>query len=144
MPTPDGTLPADVLDALRRGQHLEAIKLLREATGIGLKEAKEAVDAHLRGEPARASRAAAVGRLPPSVASKLQRGDKIEAIKLLRERTGLGLKEAKDWIEASPQRHLNALRTLSPGEVPRSGNTMWWLIALVIAGAAAYSLLSGR
>lgn len=29
----------------------------------------------------------------------LARGDKIAAIKTVRERTGLGLKEAKDWVE---------------------------------------------
>lgn len=38
--------------------------------------------------------------LPPIVAEALKRGDKIEAIKRLRGITGLGLKEAKDWIES--------------------------------------------
>jgi len=37
------TLPGDVSDALRRGRKIEAIKLLRVARGLGLKEAKEAV-----------------------------------------------------------------------------------------------------
>jgi hypothetical protein len=39
-------LPSKVLMALERGQKIEAIKLLREARGLGLKEAKEAVDAY--------------------------------------------------------------------------------------------------
>lgn len=38
--------------------------------------------------------------LPPTVAEALKSGDKIEAIKRLRGITGLGLKEAKDWIES--------------------------------------------
>ncbi len=37
-------LPDNVLDALRRGRKIEAIKLLRKQRGIGLKEAKDAVD----------------------------------------------------------------------------------------------------
>ena len=38
--------------------------------------------------------------LPPDAIAALQRGDKIEAIKITRERLGLGLKEAKDLVEA--------------------------------------------
>ena len=37
--------------------------------------------------------------LPPSVADAVQRGKKIEAIKRYRETTGVGLKEAKAFIE---------------------------------------------
>jgi hypothetical protein len=40
----DQDLPVEVIAALERGQKIEAIKLLRELKGIGLKEAKEAVD----------------------------------------------------------------------------------------------------
>lgn len=41
---PVGDLPADVQDALDRGQKIEAIKRLRQATGLGLKEAKDRID----------------------------------------------------------------------------------------------------
>ena len=34
-------LPANVQAALERGSAIEAVKLLREATGLGLKEAKD-------------------------------------------------------------------------------------------------------
>lgn len=46
MPSLDNELPPQVQAALARGQKIEAIKLLREARGMGLKEAKEAVEAH--------------------------------------------------------------------------------------------------
>jgi hypothetical protein len=36
---------ASIQDALRRGQKIEAIKLYREHSGLGLKEAKDAVEA---------------------------------------------------------------------------------------------------
>jgi hypothetical protein len=38
---PYADLPAPVLDALRRGKKLEAIKAFRVATGAGLKESKD-------------------------------------------------------------------------------------------------------
>ena len=46
--------------------------------------------------------------LPRAVADALQRGKKIEAIKLYREATGTDLKEAKDFIEAAQRGDGNA------------------------------------
>ena len=37
--------PADIVDALRSGQQILAIKLWRERTGVGLAEAKNEMDA---------------------------------------------------------------------------------------------------
>lgn len=37
-------LPDEVVDAIQRGRKIEAIKRLRQAEGMGLKEAKEAVE----------------------------------------------------------------------------------------------------
>jgi len=39
------SLPPDVVDALRQGNKIEAIKRLRAAIGVGLAEAKAVVDA---------------------------------------------------------------------------------------------------
>lgn len=36
--------PADIVDALRAGQKITAIKLWRERTGLGLAEAKDQID----------------------------------------------------------------------------------------------------
>src|SRR5438132_45428 len=38
-------------------------------------------------------------KAPPGVQDALDRGDKIKAIKLYRDATGVGLKEAKDFVE---------------------------------------------
>jgi ribosomal protein L7/L12 len=38
------SVPADVVEALQRGEMILAIKRLRQATGMGLKEAKDYVD----------------------------------------------------------------------------------------------------
>jgi ribosomal protein L7/L12 len=118
-PATPADVEAEILALLRNGNKIEAIKRLREATGLGLKEAKDAIDAL---EAANAGSPAGVytnvGRLledrpnavrasvpaPAEVDSHIQSllrsGQKIEAVKLYREVTGLGLKEAKDHVDA--------------------------------------------
>ncbi|MCT2398379.1 ribosomal protein L7/L12 [Novosphingobium mangrovi (ex Huang et al. 2023)] len=44
-PDPGPSVRAEIEAAIAEGRKIEAIKLLREATGMGLKEAKEAVEA---------------------------------------------------------------------------------------------------
>ncbi|WP_439887758.1 hypothetical protein ACSX1C_00435 [Pseudomonas sp. MBLB4123] len=44
-------LPPEVLEALRRGRKIEAIKRLREARGLDLREAKQEVEAFLQVHP---------------------------------------------------------------------------------------------
>ena len=44
----DPALSPQIQDALRRGNKIEAIKIYREMTGVGLAEAKQAID---RAEP---------------------------------------------------------------------------------------------
>ena len=64
-----GELPATAVEALRRGNKIEAIKCYREATGEGLKESKEAVEAYESSHPALApapaceTRSCGAGRL---------------------------------------------------------------------------------
>jgi len=90
---------AELRALLAEGRKIAAIKRYREETGVGLAEAKQAVEALERdeppptGEPADSSSEAEIVAL-------LQQGRKIKAIKLYRERTGVGLKEAKDAVEA--------------------------------------------
>jgi ribosomal protein L7/L12 len=43
-PNSDPALAPEVQDALRRGNKIEAIKIYRELTGVGLAEAKQAID----------------------------------------------------------------------------------------------------
>ena len=44
-------LPPDVISAIRAHRKIEAIKMLRELRGLGLKEAKDAVEAYERDNP---------------------------------------------------------------------------------------------
>lgn len=43
-PNSDPVLSAQIQDALRRGNKIEAIKIYRELTGVGLAEAKDVID----------------------------------------------------------------------------------------------------
>lgn len=99
-------------DLIATGRKIEAIKLYREQTNCGLKEAKDVIDA--MDEAMRNGRPVSfplVSSPPPAqVASPddqlaqlhgmIFAGQKITAIKLYREATGVGLKEAKDAVEA--------------------------------------------
>lgn len=95
---------------LEAGNKIEAIKLYRQFTGQGLKEAKDAVEAIEAGQSfsltftaPQAASGSPLAQNPAAilaVKALLQAGNKIEAIKVYRQLTGLGLKEAKDAVEA--------------------------------------------
>jgi len=89
---------------LAEGQKIEAIKVYRERTGAGLAEAKDAVEALEAGK-----RLPSQGMTDPEsdkeLIALLEQGQKIEAIRMYREKTGAGLKEAKDAVEALAAKH---------------------------------------
>jgi ribosomal protein L7/L12 len=84
---------------------INAIKLYREFTGEGLKEAKEAVEAIERGQKPAFSAYHTLPATQPAadtmarIKQELQAGHKIEAVKLYREAYNVGLKEAKDAVD---------------------------------------------
>ena len=51
MPDVNPPLPVQVIAALQQGNKLEAIKLLRKAQGIGLKDAKDSVESYIAHHP---------------------------------------------------------------------------------------------
>lgn len=50
-PSDSPSIPEVAAAALDQGKQIEAIKLVREINGIGLKEAKDLVDAYIAGRP---------------------------------------------------------------------------------------------
>ena len=82
--------------------------------------------------------------LPPSAAAALQQGNKVEAIRLLREKTGIELKAAKELVEANAERILSKRASLSPGEVPHSRGVVHWLVASAIVVAFIVYVLLQR
>lgn len=116
----------EIGELLAQGNKIHAIKIYRGATGVGLKEAKDRVEAWPNGvsiAPAAGSfpsgaqpphdifpaadmppRPAGGYGLTPDAAAQIDRlvtdDRKIEAIKVYRESTGVGLKEAKVAVDA--------------------------------------------
>jgi large subunit ribosomal protein L7/L12 len=101
--TPAATdLESELLALVDAGNMIGAIKRYREATGADLLRAKEHVEAlkATRSLPAGVIRPSAGPEFEAEVLNLVASGRKIEAIKVYRERTGVGLKEAKDAVEA--------------------------------------------
>jgi Ribosomal protein L7/L12 C-terminal domain len=112
IPTSEGSLPPDVIDALNKGRLIEAIKLLRTGSGLGLKEAKDIIDAHIR-----------------------------------REGAPVGSQVAKEAAAASQRRMVADHSTAagcSPGEVPRAQNSAWVIMVLAAAAFLGYYFLRGQ
>src|SRR5262245_55920557 len=121
---------------VRAGQKIEAIKLYRQIFNVGLKEAKDAVEALAASKPVQLT----PGFTPPAAAGQwvgqaqkiqemmrlIQADRKIEAIKIYREIFGVGLKEAKDAVEALAAGRSAQFTSLSmgtPGSVEFNATT---------------------
>ena len=110
---PGGT-EDDLSSLIRQGRKIEAIKLYRAQTGVGLAEAKAAVEAMEGGEsPPPGGDAPAPEDIDADLWELLKSGQKIEAIKRYRAQTGVGLAEAKAAVEAIGRKH--GLAVKGPG-----------------------------
>jgi len=98
--TPDQV--QQIHEFIHNQQLIYAIKLYREATGVGLAEAKDAVEKMARNEyvkPPDGVRDYDNPVLEGKIKSLLARRQKIDAVKIYREEYGVGLKEAKDAVD---------------------------------------------
>ncbi|NNB97284.1 hypothetical protein HI113_25605 [Corallococcus exiguus] len=93
----------NLAELIESGQTINAIKLYRQLHGCGLKEAKDAVEA-MRDGRVRMESLEPSGLSGPEVNDAIERAVRsnnlIQAIKLYRDQHGVGLKEAKDAVEA--------------------------------------------
>lgn len=132
-------LPAEAIAALSRGQVVEAVKIVRDKTGLGLKESKDLVDAYRDGEvpprdeAMRARLESIAGKhglkVPEEAMTAMERGDLKTALERLRQ--------AKD---ASPQTALHAghaSRATSTVSRETSRNGWVWILLFAAAIAAA-------
>jgi hypothetical protein len=104
------SLPPEVLEALKRGNKIEAIKLLRERMAVGLAEAKSVVEAH--------------GMMSGNSAPKARPGAKPAAVRSkVANHTSAYIRARED--------------DLSPGEVPRSSASPLGIVIAIAAVATA-------
>jgi len=165
-------LPPEAIAALERGNLIEAIKIVRDRTGMDLRSSKEAVE-HYANSGALATNARAdlqegdwgrdgdadeavaqtgsgmpvtgAAAVPAAALAALARGQKVEAVRLTREATGLGLAAAKQLVEAhqnasaSDFGQLPSSAALNPMAEPGrvSGGGFEWLPVIVVLLIAA-------
>jgi large subunit ribosomal protein L7/L12 len=94
----------EIVDALKEKSLLEAselVKMIEEAFGVSA--AAAAVAAPAAGGAAAEAAPAAEEKTEFDVILQAAGGNKINVIKVVREITALGLKEAKDLVEAAPK-----------------------------------------
>jgi len=93
-----------IKELIAKGNKIAAVKLYREITFVGLREAKDAVEAIERGIPVNIPAHTPVGKPAPGLETEIKRllaeRKKIDAVRVYRETYKVGLKEAKNAIDA--------------------------------------------
>lgn len=162
MSSDDLHFSAKAIDAIRRGRKVEAIKYVREDNGIGLREARDAVEAYAVGiQTLPHSAAPALPAEPPHSQASLamidrllQEGEKLQVIQLLHKVTDMDLRQAKAWVDARLEGSAQttdgaapAAQTVRPASAsagPRHGPTVqrdtasdsWMWVVLVLLAVA--------
>ena len=102
MPTLHPEQVEQIHEYIHNQQLIHAIKLYREATGVGLAEAKGAVEAMARGEAIKHPSGTMDYDNPvleAKIKSLLSRREKVDAVNIYRDEYGVGLKDAKDAVD---------------------------------------------
>ncbi len=94
------SLPDQLVELIRSGRKLEAIKILREETGVDLKTAKDAID-KLDADPMfdPISLSDKITDVSDEVKDLAMNGERIAAIKLLMDRTGVDQRDAEIAVD---------------------------------------------
>ncbi|MCB1555154.1 MAG: ribosomal protein L7/L12 [Xanthomonadales bacterium] len=130
------------LAALRAGNMIQAIKIVRQETGLGLAEAKQLVEQVDRGGGSLPD--SSFGGpfsdsdqvdLPVAALVALRAGKLVDAIAALRQKTGLGLMESKQAVEAYLAEHPLLQRQFEEAAAARR-KPPFVVIAVVVAIAA--------
>lgn len=89
---------------LLQGRKIEAIKYLKDNVSMGLKEAKDYVEGLTIEDEEKVTREPGLNNLDAETVEEarelLRLGHKMEAIKFIREESGISLKEAKEFVES--------------------------------------------
>ncbi len=76
--------------------------------------------------------------LSPAAIAALWKGQMIEAIKLVRQERNLGLKEAKDAVEAYLKTQPELMKTMATAQAEQKQGYVRWLVVAVLLALAAY------
>jgi ribosomal protein L7/L12 len=130
----DPGVQAEICRLLEQGKKIEAIQQYREHTGASLVDAKEAIEALEREQKAALrEKRDPDGSLESRIVTLLERGEKIQAVALYRDETGVRLKDAKDAVEAIAVKH----KALHGGRAGCLGTLLFFVAVILAAFAAA-------
>lgn len=135
---PNSRLPAGAAAALRAGDTIEAVKIVREATGLGLAEAKALVEA----AAAPAAVAARDGELPGAAIAALHAGRMIDAVRIVREQRRTGLKDAKDAVDAYLAGHAAVRARVDAAQAQARRTLINWAVAIALVAALGVYFLA--
>jgi hypothetical protein len=81
-------------------------------------------------------------QLPSAAIAALHQGNRIEAIKIVRQERGIGLKEAKDAVEQYVQSDPLLQSRFAAARAGNKRSCLLWLAILVALALIAYYLIS--
>jgi len=81
--------------------------------------------------------------LPPEAIDALQRGNKIEAIKFVRESSKVDLKDAKDRVDDYVKNDPVLQQKFASAQAETMGSLVRWLILIVLAIVGYYLFVAG-
>jgi len=81
--------------------------------------------------------------LPPEAIDALQRGNKIEAIKLVREAQKLDLKDAKDRVDDYVKNDPVLQQKFASAQAETTSSLVRWLIIIAVAIVGYYLFVAG-
>lgn len=117
----------EVEELALKGKVVSAIKLVKESTGLGLKESKDIVDHLLKNEfinmiskhKSLSHESSHDSGIEEQVRNLLDQNKKLEAVKLVYETAGMNLKDAKDFVDDIERKE----KTFSLESAPYIDNT---------------------
>ncbi len=139
---------SSVLELINSDRETEAVRLIRAERKMSLAQAREEVSrlkqmAPGGTKPLDDKASATQEKIPQDAIDALVRGDKIDAIKIVRVANGIGLKEAKDLVERFQAGSTDAkLRVPALRSGDDSGWSGWILLVAATALLAYYFLRS--
>ncbi len=81
---------------------------------------------------------------PAAADAALLKGNKIEAIKIVRKERGIDLKAAKDLVELHVATHPGLQMHIESAQAASRQGILPWLMAVVVIGVLVYYFLAGR
>jgi len=81
---------------------------------------------------------------PPAAEAALLKGNKIEAIKIVREQQVIGLREAKDMVDEYMAAHPGLRMQVESAQAAARGQLLPWLLAVIAIGVLLYYFLVRR